>query len=361
MNIGFFYGWKTYPPGTGGSIHGYQLARNLVARGHRLFSWYHGEGDTPYCRHFRGRELLGFLRRADVLYVRTGWHVETRVFKYLRRAGLRRRPIVWEFNGLPEEILYLGGTEADVKARTDCLRRFARDVDAAIAVTDEIARYLREAVGVQRTYCIPNGSDPHLFEPGNGQASSDENDPLTVAWVGRTSSPWHDCDVLIEASRILAQRGVNVRFVIYGDRERLPDELPENVECAGLVPYLELGRHLNRADVGLQVFKRSVGGSVKDGSPLKLFDYMSCGLAIVAQGSGQTGEVIDKWRAGVFTSGSAEDIAEKICQLEQDRPFCRQLGRNARRAVVAYHNWQRVAEQTETVLNEVRNAAGRRG
>jgi len=32
MNIGFLYGVRTYPPGVSGSVHGYQLARNLAAK-----------------------------------------------------------------------------------------------------------------------------------------------------------------------------------------------------------------------------------------------------------------------------------------------------------------------------------------
>ena len=104
MNVGFIYGIQTYPPETGGSIHGYQLAKGLTNRGHHLYSWYYGDEASPYCSHFRGRELFRFLRTIDVLYIRIDWGQLMRwrdPLQLLLRAGL---PAVHEVNGLPDEL-----------------------------------------------------------------------------------------------------------------------------------------------------------------------------------------------------------------------------------------------------------------
>jgi len=356
MNVGFLYGQRTYPPGSGGSVHGYQLAKGLTERGHRLFSWYYGQDDSPFITHFRGRQILGFLRAVDVLYVRINWDRKG-TFRHLRRLRLGRLPVVWELNGLPQELSYIGATEDEVRAATDRLRRTARHVDAAIGVTERIRDYLRDELGIAKSYCIPNGSDPELFTPGKEPVSRDA--PLRVAWVGGTKWPWHDLDSLLQAAAQLAKRNANVEFTIYGSRENLPDDLPGNVNCPGKVPYPELGKCLSGKSVGIHLFTARKDDRPIDGSPLKLFDYMVCGLAVMAQDSGQTGDVIRERNCGLFTSGEPEDVVEKILTLERDRERCRRLGHNGRRAVVEYYNWGRVVEETETVLQIALNAQSR--
>ncbi len=351
MNIGFLYGQKTYPPGLGGSIHGYQLAKNLVARGHCLFSWYYGRDDNLLIHHFRGRQLLSFLRKIDVLYLRVSWSTSMCRLARLRWLRFRRLPIVWELNGLPEEILYNDGSITDVHEANRKLRRFAKHVDAAIGVTRRIQEYLSRDLGIRRTYCIPNGSDPELFAPQQGK--NDASQPLQVVWIGSLSWPWHALDTICQAARILARQKANVEFVIYGRRENLPSNLPSNVTCEGKVPYADLGKKLAAGHVGLHLFKPLPDGEMIDGSPLKLFDYMASGLAVIAQDSGQTGEIIKRSNSGLLTSGSPEDVAEKLTVLERDRSLCRALGENGRRAVVEYYNWDRVTKETELVLNEV--------
>jgi len=349
MNIGFFYP-KSYPPGMGGSVHGYQLAKGLTERGHRLFSWYYGQDDNPFIRHFRGRRILSFLRRIDVLYVRRECGKPT-ISNHLRRLCFGRLPVVWEFNATPQEHLYAGASAERIGQIEKQLQKESRHVDAAIGVTHGIHEYIRDTLGIRRAFCIPNGSDPTLFAPR--KRGSDPSSRLRVVWGGDTNYNWHDLESILEAAKQLAARRVRTAFWLYGDRTNLPHTLPENVQCHGPVPYLEFGRVLAKGDVGLFVMTCLPHQPLKEASPLKLFDYMACGLAVLAQNSGQTGEIIKEYNCGLCTSGQPNDIASKLAILEQDRAFCRRLGENGRRAVLEYYNWSRVVDETEAVLKEV--------
>lgn len=349
MNIGFLYGRQTYPPGMGGSIHGYQLARGLVNRGHRLFSCFFDSDTNPLIHHFRGRHALKFLRAIDVLYVRLRWDRRS-PFVPLRRLALKRIPVVCELNGLPAETLYTSGTQGDLDRITRRLRRLARAMDAGIGVTRKIQEYLSSELAIPRTRCIPNGSDPSLFAPADRPA--DPTLPLRVAWVGVSKYGYHDLAALIEAARLLACRQARVEFTLYGPRTNLPDNLPPNVTAVGAVPYEQLGPRLAMADVGVHLFKPLPNGQLIDGSPLKIFDYMACGVSVIAQDNGQSGDLLRQTNAGLFTSGEPEDLAAQIRVIERDRERCRQFGRNGRQAVVDYYNWDRVAAETEAVLRE---------
>jgi glycosyltransferase involved in cell wall biosynthesis len=350
MHIGFLYGQRIFPPGIGGSVHGYQLAKGLVDRGHRLYSWYYGDDHCPLVTHLRGRQVVSFLRTVEVLYVRADFRMSS-TFAWLRLLHGSYMPVIWELNGMPEELLYEGGRDEDLRLATGHLRRLARLVDAGIGVTQEIADYLRQELGIARTYCIPNGSDPELFRPA--PTCHGDKAPLKVVWIGSSERGWHALSALVGAAAAIHRAGANVRFLIFGDPANLPSDLPPNITPEGVVPYAEMGARLATADVGVHVFSPLPDGRIMGASPLKLFDYMACGLAVIAQENGQRGEVIRQWNAGLFTSGKPADLADRILQLEKDRGLCRQLGQNGRRAVLEYYNWRRVAVETETVLQAV--------
>lgn len=350
MNIGFIYGTRTFPPRRAGSIHGYQLSRALAARGHRLFNWYYGDDNNPVVHHFRARQLLRFLRHIDVLYVRVSWTSNTCRFSLLRRAWPWRPPVVWELNGLPEELVYSGEAGSAVPVANRRLRRFARHADAAIGVTPRIRDYLREELGIPKAYYVPSGADTDMFKPAD--RTPGDARPLRAVWMGNTEANWHDLDTILQAARRVHEQKAGIKFHIYGTKAHLPAAMPPNVRCHGRIPYLELGRHIGSADVGIAFFKALDDGTMKDVLPLKLFDYMASGLAVLAQDTGVMGDIIRERQAGLLVTDSADDLAATLMRLEKDRGLCRTLGQNARKAAVDYYNWDRVAAETEAVLLE---------
>jgi glycosyltransferase involved in cell wall biosynthesis len=243
MNIGFLYGLDIGSPRGGGNVHGHFLARELVARGHKLFSWYVANGDTPLCTHFRGRQVLSFLRTIDVLYIRVEWNLGGaklgRFLKLLRPT----LPVIWELNGHPSELLFSQRTEADLEAVTRGLRRNSLGVRAAICVVDEICEYARDSLGIRNVRCIPNGSATDIFVP---RASPDRRDdrPLHAVWIGTSRAGWHNLEAIFEAARILRRENANVMFSIYGDPSHLPATMPDNVMARGQFPYYALGAAL---------------------------------------------------------------------------------------------------------------------
>jgi glycosyltransferase involved in cell wall biosynthesis len=341
---------QIYPPNVGGSIHGYQLAKCLTTRGHHLYSWYYGDDENPFCKHFRGRELFRFLRTIDVLYIRIEWAALLRWQDPLQLLLRMRVPSVYEFNGLPDEIRYRSDSRVDIGDVAAKLCKLARRGHAAIGVTEGIRKYLDEKIGFRKNYCVPNGSDPVLFNPSTKTSKSSE--ALQVVWMGSTKAGWHDTDAIVEAAQILHERRINVQFRIYGDPTYLLRPMPPNLRVCGSVPYDRLGSEISDGDVGLHIFRSLQEVSI-DGSPLKVFDYMACGLATIAQGYGQSGEIIQHRNNGLITSGTPEDLADKIEILEQDRDLCMRLGQNGRRAVCSYYNWERVAKETELALMDV--------
>lgn len=343
MNIGFIYGQKTYPPTSGGSIHGYQLAKNLSELGHTLRSFFFGEDQHPYITHYRARSILRFLWNIDVLYLRAEWNGGPERLAAIKFLAPRRIPVIIEFNGTPNETLYSGKTSTDIRTIEARLRRLARITDGAVAVSDEIRAYLVDEIGFRNIVSIPNGGDPDTFRPASNPNIA-RSAPLIVAWVGTTSAPWQDLDSLFNAAEILQRSNENIKFWVFGDENKLPKKIPANIIKKGVIPYNILSDTLNQANVGIHIFKKDTEHSVH-GSPLKIFDYMACGLAIVTQFEGQRGQIVGKYGAGVSTTGTPDDIARTLLALERNRQQCYEMGRSARLAIEANYNWKNTARQ----------------
>src|SRR3989338_5585428 len=110
MNIGYLIKFKWHPPSGGAPGHAYQVACNLVKRGHQLHTIYY-HYPNPLVKTYRQRQLFQFLNAIDVLYIRVDGDFGYEIFTLLKLLRLRRLPVVWEINSPLEELLLRGKTE----------------------------------------------------------------------------------------------------------------------------------------------------------------------------------------------------------------------------------------------------------
>ncbi len=118
----------------------------------------------------------------------------------------------------------------------------------------------------------------------------------------------------------------------------------ERVVFSGAVPREEVPDHVAAMDVAVQP-------DVTDyASPIKLFEYLAMGKAVVAPDKPNIREVVaDGQEALLVPPGSAAAMAEALARLHRDAALRRTLGARAARLVSerAYHwegNARRVLE-----------------
>jgi glycosyltransferase involved in cell wall biosynthesis len=235
----------------------------------------------------------------------------------------------------------------DIEAATEATARAFRAASVVLAVSLEVADYVRRCPGAPRAVVLPNGVDPERIRPDVEPSRRGRPGSFTFGFVG-TLKPWHGLHTLVQAFASVRRRHSNVRLLIVGDgpeRERVASSAREAgcahaVEFTGAVDPADVPALLTSMDAGVAPYPKLEHCYF---SPLKLYEYMAAALPVVASDIGQVAEVIQHDVTGLLCPpGDARALANAFVRLMEDPNLRHTLGRNARAAVQREHTWSAV-------------------
>lgn len=248
-----------------------------------------------------------------------------------------RIPLYLEVNSpLAEERARFGGLGlgrlAEGAERT--VWRAARRV---LAVTGVLGQTIaRAGVDPKRIGVTPNGIDPAQFS-GAPSAARAPGGALVLGFIGFVRE-WHGLDQVIAGMARARDAGQRFRLLVVGDgpaRPALEQQaqalgLADNVVFAGLAERSAIPGILAGFDIALQ--PRVVAYA----SPLKLFEYMAAGVAIVAPDQPNIREVLDPGRTALlFEPDRPGALWEAVASLAGDPDLRARLGAAARAEIEA--------------------------
>lgn len=270
-----------------------------------------------------------------------------------------RVPLYLEINSpLAAERSQFGGLRLrSLAARLE--RMVWRSADRIFVVTTALGEIVAAAgVDPDRIVVTPNGIDLEEFPDAPYQARPGQ--PVTIGFIGFVRE-WHGVDAVI-SGLASAPPEPAIRLVIAGDgpaRPALEQQaaalgISHLVDFPGLQPRAGVPELIRRFDIALQP------RAVSYASPLKLFEYMACGRAIVAPDQPNIREILDDGETGVlFDPAAPGALWAAIRDLAADPGRRERLGRAARRCLEQRnYTWQgNAARITELAAAE----AGQRG
>ena len=200
-----------------------------------------------------------------------------------------------------------------------------------------------EAATIHRLLALRPGGDP----------SFDADKPLDADLVVVDETSMVD---VILANKLVKAIAPGAHLLLVGDGP-LRAQLTEQVMLAGLekavtftgaVPHHEVPAHVIAMDVAVAPYPALEESYY---SPLKLFEYMAAGRAIVASRMGQIAEILVEGESGLlFDPGNLTQLADCLRRLRHSPALAQELGRKAREASGSYtwdHNAARLIEQVE--------------
>jgi glycosyltransferase involved in cell wall biosynthesis len=273
--------------------------------------------------------------KPDVLYERYNLNLLAGVW-LKRQTGVR---MLLEVNApLAREREEYGGI--GLKRLTQKVERFIwGSADFVLPVSNVLAGEIRSAgVAASQIAVIPNAIDPGDFSPAIGGDSAKSElrlDGKTVlGFVGFVRS-WHGLDAILDW---LAQPDSppSMHLLLVGEGPELPAlkeqaaqlGIEDRVHFTGLVDREMAVRMVSAFDIALQP------KCVEYASPLKLFEYMALGKAIVAPDQPNIRELLDAdVSALLFDPQSRTSLIAAIRRLGDDPDLRKRVGTEARRTI----------------------------
>jgi glycosyltransferase involved in cell wall biosynthesis len=344
--------------GQASHAHVHEIIKGLVGMGHsvQLYEPRYA-GKTPPRALGRFLEfariqssLIRDLTTFDVLYVR-GHPLALPAARAAKRAGITT---IQECNGPYEDFVQAWPATRVVAGTLAAMaRKQFRDADAVTAVTPPLAAWLSRDTGIS-VEVVPNGANVDLFHPGHPRP---DNLPERYAVFFGALQPWQGVGTIL-SSVLEPDWPENLPIVFAGDGLLVGDvrvaaeSHPDRIMYLGRLAYRDVPALVSNASVSLVGFNteaRTGGG----GSPVKLYESMACGVAVVAGDLPGQAEVVRSAECGVVvTPITPKNLAETVARLVSAPVAAKAMGERGRAAAVAEHSWAARARQVDQIIAE---------
>lgn len=414
MKIWILNHYARSPDTPGGSRH-YDLARELISRGHQvsIFSSSFGHR-TRKEERLQGRQnhLIKEIDGVKFIWVRTfpyqrnnwrrvvnmlsyGCRVTLLGLKFKERpdvilassphpfAGLagyilswrKRAKFIFEVRDLWPQVFVEIGSYSE-KGLVVRLMRFLekflyRKAKKIVVVPPEAAKYItRLGIPAERIVPIPNGVNMELFAGASelpqeldGLISSLKSGGRVLVGYAGAHGIGDTLDTVLEMAVIFQRDGVdNVRFLLVGDGSEKPRLLAKarelglnNVSFFESIPKYAVPALLRNFDIAIIPRKKSGMGEYGV-SKNKLFDYMASARPIV-WGSNSVNDPIADSSCGLSVPPeNAEEMAEaivKLCGLSDNER--REMGMRGQEYVTKYHSIPVLVDKLLEVMEEAKH------
>ena len=289
--------------------------------------------------------------KADAIYT---WSLQAAVF-----AALQKIPIVIELHDFPMGFLGPKLFKLFIALRGEKL---------VLTTTQALADGLEAAYGFkfkpQMLQIAPNGTEPLRYSglpsPEKSREKLGLKNVFTVGFTGHFYAG-RGADLLLDLAKNLPE----INFLWVGGREkdiapwrdRLLNIEIRNVNLTGFIPNRELPLYQSAAEILLMPYSKKISGS-SGGSiervinPMKMFDYLAAGRAIIASDIPVFHEVLDNNIAEFCKPEKSSDWVDKIRALKADPERLNALGLAARKAALKY-SWKNRAQETICRLEKI--------
>ena len=288
--------------------------------------------------------------KPDMVYVR--WAAN--FYFYRIRQAFPKLPIVVECN-TPLNMINLTSPQKGI------YRWYFRQIDRQHAesatVISTVAIELRDYLLSNYNFLDPgqvivnpNGVDAKRFQQTKSAVLQKKfnisPNSVLIGWSGNFRRR-HNIPLLIKAFQKLSVD--NCYLVIIGTgseelelsyREMAAQSRQNQIIFTGAINFNEMPSYLSACDILAATLTPEIGKHPYC-SPIKLFEYMAVGRAIVASRLGQIEDVIKDGETGLlFTYDSVGELTQVLSRLVRDKTLRIDLGLAARKAAVEKFSWQ---------------------
>ncbi|MDR4506266.1 MAG: glycosyltransferase family 4 protein [Candidatus Scalindua sp.] len=190
----------------------------------------------------------------------------------------------------------------------------------------------------------------------NGLKKNKQDSTFELIYVGSISED-RGGYVMIEAMKYLQHTDIELHILGNCDDQELIDlfsKIP-NVKYHGCLPWEEVSTYLINADVGLVLFQPVPGFLYYPGENIiKLFEYMSAGLAVIISDFPKLKKLINDIGCGISVDPeNPRKIAESIEYLYKNPDIKTEMSEKGKNAFLEKYNWDNESDKVVNVYRAI--------
>jgi glycosyltransferase involved in cell wall biosynthesis len=259
-------------------------------------------------------------------------------------------PVVADVHGLAsaeyEEATASNGPDAKTLSRIKgAEERLCSNSFRVIVVSSPMKDYLVEAyrVSPEKVCTVPNGSDVR-------KERAKYSEPHKVVYGGILGA-WEGIDVFLDLAKMdqrhlfyLLGGGPLKKHVLTRIRK---EGIP--VVYLGYLDYASAIQRFTEMTVGIALIVNTFARRVA--SPVKIYDYLSCGLPVITSDVGEWSQMISKNDCGFVTKTSeAKELMQCLDRL--DRATWEEMASNGMRVIERDYNWNILLNSVNDILSQ---------
>lgn len=370
---------------SGGGVHTYELFKNFQSMGQvtcfiaesKQYSKLSGIVNVPfinkpflvsisyYISLFFLLMNYSLKNNPSIFYVRKS----TLGLSPLILSKILRIPYVLEINGLIDD---------EIRMLKNSPKRFTLKIfffidsfhfkyaTKLITVTQRLKDQIIQKYGIpaEKIIFIENGMNPDDFYPIERTTAllklNLDTSKKYVCFVGGLA-PWHGVEYLIQSANGIITEFPEILFLIIGDgpmKTKIIHQieffnlskkfiLTGNIEHS-LIPY-----YINASELCVAPFTED--RNLRIGlSPLKIFEYLSCGKPVVASNIPGVSEIILKSGGGILVKpNNPLELQKAIIELLKDEEMRTRMGQIGRKYTTSNYSWSNTAERIYNVFTNL--------
>ncbi|WP_407357224.1 glycosyltransferase family 4 protein [Methanolobus sp. WCC5] len=272
-----------------------------------------------------------------------------------------KKPFVLEFSDFSWEwntyVPNSNTSNSVLKINGSIQKRILKHADIIIT-TPFLKEYcIKEGISKKKIYTIPCGADANIFNKKINYSDVVTKYELegfnVIMYTGALYKSFGISD-LLDAMDLVIKKHKNTKLVLVGSYiEKEMKEFIEKVEMYGLKdnvifvelqPYSEIPKFINSADICVNPFPGNL--ICRAGSPVKVFEYMLCGKAVVHSDLECVEDVVTHGKTGLlYEADNVQDLADKITTLIENPELRKQLGDAAKKLILEKYTWDKLGDK----------------
>ncbi len=384
----FNYMEDLYGSSIGSTIKAVELLSHLEEQGHKICYYWRNKEQTPGAGEKKTNKRKSYFKRSlfrklfftpkeiikNLVEMRTEYRfikqnkpdiIIVRIDAYRYSASVLAKfssiPLLIEADGANSyEWLFYNNKDGNIwKSWILFFERFCFRLSEHVFVQSQVALdyyvYLYN-LDESKIHVITNGANPRAL-PEDQSGLKEKLGILAgspvCGFIGSLHY-WHNTGLLFELIKDVLTEYPTVFFLIVGGGGPMAEDFKKQCEqydwksriiFAGFVEHEKAYHYVNLFDVALAPY---AGTGLFYYSPVKIFEYMAQGKAIITTKVGQIAELIEDGESGIFFDPDTPgDLTAKVKYLLDQPEKRKTIGLNAREMILHNHTWKHKALQLE--------------